>query len=700
MTPAPPALSIDPTLSSPHTNANSATSDPNAAQSVPTPSNETESLSPVQTPTTAGSVSSKLRNMFKMGSVRGDKDKAKGNGNGKERVALPGLSGEEGKGASISPDGNGYEGQAQGQVHAQEGVSEFGAVSANGPSDGHGHTGKGKGQTEEQDVSGSTINVHLAPLSSHPPTPGAAADIGATSGNDHGPSVTATSPTPPLRNYASSHTSTYASDEQRARSSSIALSPTDRSSNSSSNYHSHSPHPARSANGTNSNTGVYASAGPSSSSLATGSGASTPLRERERGALGLGSFRSRFFPGPSPRSVSDYTGGTRSLGAAGVDTSPTKGMGRGGGGGGGGIKKSPSNASASSRKKSNASGSTGTGTGSGSGSDPYRGSGSGQSEQDGVNGDTSVARHGLPRTPSKKVSKKGGSAPGTVTTDRLGLPITATSSSGGSGSGSGGASGNGSTSTGFGVDNRDPSSNTRKSPEKGTLRNSAAARFLRRVVSAPNTKALFGRDEAAAMAASGEGGVPAVPPIPNTLPGSTSSASPNVNTYRTSPVKVQGMTPMTIDLADPTDSPSKSKTYNYPATAPLHHPPSAFTPIGQVGADQSLAVPIPDTPSTSSTSLSPTATPTTGGLSATGTRAARALTASASPARVREMQQTLGVGSPNGIPVPSVPGDEDAGGNGSGKERDGQKAAFRRTYSSHSIKTRQVSSVSRMVIAG
>jgi protein-serine/threonine kinase len=157
------------------------------------------------------------------------------------------------------------------------------------------------------------------------------------------------------------------------------------------------------------------------------------------------------------------------------------------------------------------------------------------------------------------------------------------------------------------------------------------------------------------------------------------------NPARTSPVKVQGMTPMTIDLADSNDSPSKSSrgssNNNYrqaPAAAPVQY-------AGKLG--------MPETPTTASLSP-PSAWSGAGagssnggnaGLTPTGTRAHRALTASASPARVAELQQTLGLGSP--IPVPPIPS---PGASEGGDDREGPKAAFRRTYSSHSIKTRQV----------
>ena len=562
-------------------------------------------------------------------------------------------------------------------------------------------TGDETGRREEQhDVSGSTINVHLAPPSNSSKRPSH------NSLNANGPNVTATSPTPPPANYTD--TSSTSASEERARSSSIALSPTVRSSGSSSSHYNHAQN-----------------AGPSMTSLATSSGpsgpsgASTPHRDKERGTLGLGSFKSRFFPGPSQRSVSDYTGTqshASSSSALGMTTGSAHGKGQGG------AEVSPSKSmTGSMRKKSTAS--SGGGNRSGSGSDGYgaRGSGSGSAsggsnvgdggghvngadEQSaeyphghGVHGMTPTSGH-LPRTPSRK-GKKGASAPGTTT--RLGLPATQTTSSSGSGSGSSQPIDSTTTSSShLHVSSlRDPPSSTKKSPDKGqgTLRNSAAARFLRRVVSAPNTKALFGRDDASGGSPFGSGfgagsgssggsgsnaalapntavpGENGVPPLP--LPakdGPTSSPNPS----RVSPVKVQGMTPMTIDLADPNESPSKYGTangYGYgqgqaPNTAPVQYA-------------SNLAV--PDTPSSAGSY-------TGAGLTPSGTRAHRALTASASPQRVAELQQTLGLGSP--MPVPAIPGSDDASGVGAEGEADkaGPKAAFRRTYSSHSIKTRQV----------
>ena len=147
------------------------------------------------------------------------------------------------------------------------------------------------------------------------------------------------------------------------------------------------------------------------------------------------------------------------------------------------------------------------------------------------------------------------------------------------------------------------------SPEKppSTGKQSAAARFLRRVVSAPNTKALLGKESE-------------VPPVPTKSP------------KKPSPVLVIDSDPPQVDL---TTSPPRSGQSGRSSPAP-------FTPLSTRTAGFG-----------------------SGGLSATGTRGARALTASA--ATRNDTQSSLGIaGDPH------------------------HKQVFRRTYSSNSIKTRQV----------
>lgn len=138
----------------------------------------------------------------------------------------------------------------------------------------------------------------------------------------------------------------------------------------------------------------------------------------------------------------------------------------------------------------------------------------------------------------------------------------------------------------------------KSSPEK----QSAAARFLRRVVSAPNTKALLANTD--------------VPPLPTKSP---KTASPVVVIND----------PSEVDL---TTSPTGSSTQ-------------------------------PSGPSSPATFASTPSRP--GGLSATGTRGARSLTASA--ASKKDAQAALGLANESH-----------------------HKQVFRRTYSSNSIKTRSV----------
>ena len=153
------------------------------------------------------------------------------------------------------------------------------------------------------------------------------------------------------------------------------------------------------------------------------------------------------------------------------------------------------------------------------------------------------------------------------------------------------------------VKNKDKSS-----PESG--KQSATARFLRRVVSAPNTKALLVNSS--------------VPPLPTKSPKDVS------------PIVIVNDAPSQVDLsASPTDShrlagPSSPSLPRVNPNGPL-----ATTPIRQPG------------------------------LSATGTRGARSLTASA--ASKKEAHAALGI-----------------------VKESHHKQVFRRTYSSNSIKTRSV----------
>ncbi|WWC69159.1 uncharacterized protein I206_103095 [Kwoniella pini CBS 10737] len=157
---------------------------------------------------------------------------------------------------------------------------------------------------------------------------------------------------------------------------------------------------------------------------------------------------------------------------------------------------------------------------------------------------------------------------------------------------------------------------------------SATARFLRRVVSAPNTKALFAPNNLFNDA-------PDVPPLPATAKDKTAQQP-------ISPVVVVGNGE--IDL-------------------------TASPPRAQNGMSSPFTTP------TSSLSAKQSSGPVSG-LSATGTRSTRAHTTSAAAQfkNIRDLQAQLGVGSSPGSP--------------SGDPH--HKQVFRRTYSSNSIKTKSV----------
>ncbi|WWD01074.1 hypothetical protein V866_008012 [Kwoniella sp. B9012] len=176
-----------------------------------------------------------------------------------------------------------------------------------------------------------------------------------------------------------------------------------------------------------------------------------------------------------------------------------------------------------------------------------------------------------------------------------------------------------------------PSDSSGLTPSKS---GSATARFLRRVVSAPNTKALFSPNNLFQNA-------PDVPPLPT----STNTKQQQLSTQPISPAVVVGNGE--IDLTS--SPPSEQYTTASPFTTP--------TTIATATNGNSLAPSIHQ-----------------GGLSATGTRSARAHTTSAAqPKNIRELQAQLGVGG-----SPGSPGEAH------------HKQVFRRTYSSNSIKTRSV----------
>ncbi|WVQ78437.1 hypothetical protein IAT38_000523 [Cryptococcus sp. DSM 104549] len=177
----------------------------------------------------------------------------------------------------------------------------------------------------------------------------------------------------------------------------------------------------------------------------------------------------------------------------------------------------------------------------------------------------------------------------------------------------------------------------------------AAARFLRRVVSAPNTKALFASNNLFNNA-------PDVPPLPG---------KDRLHAHPPSPVVIIGSAAAGGEV-DLTQSPEKTD-YGHAGLALSPGTPSAGT-----GGGSSASTPMP-TPSPSPSPfksngelLSPSP-----GVSAKGTRGARALTtgATAVPKNIRELQGQLGVG---------------------GQGESHHKQVFRRTYSSNSIKTRSV----------
>ncbi|WVQ76567.1 hypothetical protein IAR50_006238 [Cryptococcus sp. DSM 104548] len=190
---------------------------------------------------------------------------------------------------------------------------------------------------------------------------------------------------------------------------------------------------------------------------------------------------------------------------------------------------------------------------------------------------------------------------------------------------------------------RDPSSNSSKRPPSSDKSTGSMSRFLRRVVSAPNTKALFGNNNLFQDA-------PEVPP----LPGSAGSKQKG-------PVVILGGQ---VDLS------ASPMNEHLPANSPFGPTPGT-TPTPSPYKSKNLLSPTSSSHAQTYPSPSPSAG-VGGGLTVMGTRASRAKTTgtSAIPKNVRELQQgQLGVGAP-----------------GAGESK--HKAAFRRTYSSNSIKTR------------
>ncbi|WVF71874.1 hypothetical protein IAT40_006684 [Kwoniella sp. CBS 6097] len=159
---------------------------------------------------------------------------------------------------------------------------------------------------------------------------------------------------------------------------------------------------------------------------------------------------------------------------------------------------------------------------------------------------------------------------------------------------------------------------------------SATARFLRRVVSAPNTKALF--------SANLFNNAPEVPPLP----------SDKEKLNPPSPVVIVANGEIDLTSSPPSEPFTATSTFSGSSTPVSASETINIVPIRAVNG----------------ASLAPS------GLSATGTRGARAHTTSAAqPKNVRELQAQLGVGS---------------------SADSHHKQVFRRTYSSNSIKTKSV----------
>jgi protein-serine/threonine kinase len=168
--------------------------------------------------------------------------------------------------------------------------------------------------------------------------------------------------------------------------------------------------------------------------------------------------------------------------------------------------------------------------------------------------------------------------------------------------------------------------------ENTPLKGSAATRWLRRVVSAPNTKALLSPNSAAPP-------VPPVPPIP--APIQTQAQTPSSPTIVITNQDKPGASALHVDL----DSPSKTS--------------------GMEDGDYGL----PPSPTKMRSTPSPHKPPIASSLNpSAGTRGQRAATIS-SGAKAKDIQAQLGLGH----------------------SESHHKQVFRRTYSSNSIKTRSVS---------
>ncbi|ADV19346.1 serine/threonine-protein kinase nrc-2, putative [Cryptococcus gattii WM276] len=218
---------------------------------------------------------------------------------------------------------------------------------------------------------------------------------------------------------------------------------------------------------------------------------------------------------------------------------------------------------------------------------------------------------------------------------------------------------------------REPSANSSKrmpfgqTNDNGTNSGSVAARFIRRVVSAPNTKALFSNGLFS--------NAPDVPPLPT--PKSQPTGSISSKEKPSSPVMVVSSSEGQIDLTSSPDSD------HLPSFSPFSNSSTLYTSqTSQTTPASASATPTPSPLRQKNLFLNRTASPSPSqgsGLSVKGTRANRSLTTGTAPVlkNIRELQGNLG----------SSPG-----GNGHLDGEGRNKQVFRRTYSSNSIKTKQV----------
>lgn len=349
------------------------------------------------------------------------------------------------------------------------------------------------------------------------------------------------------------------------------------------------------------------------------SGATTPLRSP---GLGLSGFKSRFFSSPSSSSSSAFA----------LDQSSSS---RGASGSGGG-KSSKADKYRGLGRERDASPSVDTGVG----------TTSQQSLASSSQSSSNFALSSSPRTPAR--SRHGDGVPTTP-----------------------------------GASAQSPGEHGANVKRQGSTKSRGSmARFLRRVVSAPNAKALFSPSTTNLHEPSGEN-VPPVPPLPS---------SGKSGKFRGAGAGTTPITPVSVFPANAGDdfSPSSSATSALPTASPMDDRSLNGYPFPTAGAASTASLPPHRTPNGTAPSspLNPaTATSTAPPVSA-GARTARALTlGSSSGSRIKESLAHLGVGTPShgpGSNAPTAPGSPAL----SADSR--HKAVFRRTYSSNSIKTRSV----------